>query len=122
MHLTITNTQPQFGAFVFLSGAAITGAGPTPNPVPGSQVTFTANPSPITLTAGAIVGKTTLTWSAPGYSALQIWVSGVLFAAGLPASGSIDTGDWVSDGLLFSLMDPVSGQPIATLTMHTTMR
>ena len=60
MHLTITNTQPQFGAFVFLSGAAITGAGANPNPVPGvhttpstSQVTFTASPSPITLGRGS---------------------------------------------------------------------
>ena len=84
------------------------------------QVPFTANPSPITLAAGASVGKTTLSWNAPGYGALQIWVSGVLFAASLPASGSIDTGNWVSDGTSFSLVDSASGRTIATLTMHTT--
>jgi hypothetical protein len=41
----------------------------------------------VTLPNGATVGTTTLTWNAPGNSALQIWVDGVLFAAGLPASG-----------------------------------
>jgi hypothetical protein len=30
-----------------------------------SQVAFTANPSPITLAAGASVGVTTLSWNAP---------------------------------------------------------
>jgi hypothetical protein len=80
-------------------------------------VGFTANPNPITLAAGASVGKTTLNWSASGYSALQIRVAGVLFAGSLPASGSIDTGNWVSDGLPFSLVDPASGQTLATLTV-----
>ena len=86
------------------------------------QVTFTANPSPITLAAGATVGKTTLSWNAPGHNGLQIWVARVLFAGSLPTSGTIDTGDWVSDGLPFSLIDPVSERTIATLTVHTTMR
>src|SRR5439155_15437669 len=84
------------------------------------QVSFTANPSSIMLATGATTGTTTLSWNAPGYSALQIRVSGVLFAAGLPTSGSIDTGNWVSDGLPFSLVDPASGQTIATLTMRIT--
>ncbi len=84
-----------------------------------SHVTFTANPNPITLAAGAPFGKTRLSWDAPRYSRLQIWVAGVLFAAGLPANGSIDTGTWVSDGLPFSLVDPASGQTLATLTVHT---
>jgi hypothetical protein len=78
---------------------------------------FTANPNPITLGTGASVGKTTLSWNASGHSLLQIWVSGVLFAGSLPASGSIDTGNWVSDGLPFALVDPASGQTIATLTV-----
>src|SRR6185312_872484 len=85
----------------------------------GGQLTFTANPNPITLAAGASVGKTTLNWNAPGYSGLQIWVNGVLFDAGLPASGSIDTGNWVGDGTSFSLVDSASNHAIAKLTMHT---
>jgi len=83
-----------------------------------SQVVFTANPSPITLAAGASVGVTTLSWNAPGHNALQIWVDGVLFGGGLPASGSVTTGNWVSDGTSFALMD--SGQTIATLIVHAT--
>ena len=86
----------------------------------GGQVTFTASPSPITLAAGTSVGKTTLSWNAPGYSALQIWVDGVLFDAALPASGSVDTGNWVSDGTSFSLVGPASNHTIATLIVHTT--
>ena len=86
-----------------------------------NQVTFTASPNPILLAAGATVGQTMLSWNAPGYSNLQIWVAGVLFDAGLPASGSVETGNWVSDGLPFSLIDSVSGKPIATLTLRTTL-
>jgi hypothetical protein len=79
------------------------------------QVTFTASPNPVMLAAGSAVGEAALSWNAPGYSELQIWVAGVLFAADLPASGSIETGNWVSNGLPFSLVDPASGQTIATL-------
>jgi hypothetical protein len=81
------------------------------------QLTFTANPNPITLAAGANVGKTTLSWNAPGYSGLQIWVDGVLFDGGLPGSGSVDTGNWVSDGTSFALKNPATGQTIATVTV-----
>ena len=60
---------------------------------------------------------TALSWNAPGTSALQIWVDGVLFAAGLPASGSIETGNWVSDGTPLALVNPTSAQTIATVTV-----
>ena len=82
------------------------------------QITFTANPNPITLASGANVGITTLSWNAPGYNALQIRVDGVLFDAELPGNGSVDTGNWVSNGLPFSLVDSTSGQTIATLTVQ----
>jgi hypothetical protein len=78
---------------------------------------FSANPNPITLAAGANVGKTTLSWNAPGNSGLQIWVDGVLLDSGLPASGSVETGNWVSDGTSFALTNPATGQTIATLTV-----
>jgi hypothetical protein len=48
---------------------------------------------------------------------LQIWVDGVLFDAGLPASGSVETGNWVSDGTTFALIDPANGQTIASLSV-----
>jgi hypothetical protein len=84
-----------------------------------SGVSFSANPNPITPIPGTIVGKTSLTWDAPGFSALQLWVAGKLMASGLATSGSADTGNWVSDGMVFSLVDSVSGQTIATVTTHT---
>jgi len=80
-------------------------------------VGFTANPNPITLAAGTNVGKTTLSWNTPGISGLQIWVDGVLFDAGLPASGSVDTGNWVSDGTSFALINPANGQTISSVTV-----
>lgn len=85
--------------------------------VAGGQATFMANPNPITLAGGTNVGKTTLSWNAPGHSQLQIWVDGVLFDAGLPASGSVDTGNWVSDGTTFALIDPANGQTIASVSV-----
>jgi hypothetical protein len=81
------------------------------------QIAFTANPDPVTFAAGARVGKTTLNWNAPGNSGLQIRVNGALFAAGLAASGSVETGNWVSDGTSFSLINPANGQTLATLTV-----
>ena len=85
-----------------------------------AQISFTANPNPVTLAAGTTVGKTTLAWSAPGHSSLRVVAGSTLFAAGLPSSGSADTGNWVSDGLIFSLVDSVNGATLSTITVHTT--
>jgi len=83
-------------------------------------VVFTASPNPITLAAGTTVGRTTLSWNAPGDSGLQIFVHGtILFASGLPASGSIVTGDWVSAGTVFTLLNPATGQTIAGFIVGT---
>ncbi len=89
----------------------------TKAPATTGQVTFTASPNPITLAAGTSVGKTTLSWNAPGNNGLQIWVNGTLFDAGMPASGSADTGNWVSDGTSFTLVNPTSGQTLATVNV-----
>lgn len=80
---------------------------------------FSANPNPIPLTAGTLVGKTTITWNAPGFSLLQIKAGGALFAGSLPASGAIDTGNWVSDGMVFALVDSATGQTLGAFTAHT---
>ena len=84
------------------------------------QSTLTANPNPITLAAGSTVGVTSLSWNAPGHNALRILAGSTLFADGLPSSGSAATGNWVSEGMVFSLIDPASGQTLATVTAHTT--
>jgi photosystem II stability/assembly factor-like uncharacterized protein len=81
--------------------------------------TFSANPNPIALVAGSTLGRTTLSWNAPGSSSVKITAGGTLLAENLPASGSIDTGNTVNNDEEFSLVDMVTGQPLATLTEHT---
>ena len=81
--------------------------------------TFSANPNPIALVAGSTLGRTTLSWNAPGSTTVKITAGGTLLAANLPASGSIDTGNTVSNDEEFTLVDSVTSQPLATLTEHT---
>jgi hypothetical protein len=88
---------------------------------PPSQITFTANPNPIVLPSGVSLGKTTLSWFAPGHSSLNIYVNALpyrqLLASGLPSSGTISTGAWVTDGMPFFLVDAVNNQTLASLSM-----
>ncbi len=95
----------------------VTGGG-TPPPTQG--LTFTANPNPIVLTGSATTGQTTLTWNAPGYSELQITVNGKAISGKLGTSGSITTGNWVTDGMTFYLVDYNSGGAIAQVTVRVT--
>lgn len=77
---------------------ASSGTGPTQ-----PTITFAASPNPIQAGAPA---KTTLTWNAPGVARTEIRVGradGPVMADG-EASGSAETGDWVSDGLRFYLI------------------
>jgi hypothetical protein len=83
-----------------------------------SAATLTANPDPILVAPGAAAGETTLSWNAPGSGSVEVHVgsaTGALFAEG-GSTGSAQTGDWVSNGLVFVLVD---GMTHATLT--TTM-
>ena len=88
------------------------------NPIPIPGVSFDVSPAPIPLAAGSTVGATTLNWSASGYSSLQIFANGTLFSD-VGASGSAATGNWVSDGMNFSLVDPATNAPLSTITVHT---
>ena len=91
-----------------------------------SGMGLSASPNPIPVAAGGSVGMTTITWNAPGSTAVEIHLlspSGPLFANG-NSSGSAATGAWVSDGLTFFLQDVTGGKPltaantIATLTLR----
>jgi hypothetical protein len=78
--------------------------------------TLTASPNP--LPNG--VDVTTLTWSAPDSTSVEIRVgsaTGTLFAEGGP-SGSVPTGAWASAGTVFYLIDLNSRQTLATLTLQ----
>jgi hypothetical protein len=95
-------------------------------PCPSLGPSLTANPNPILVTGNAIVGQTTITWSAPDAQVIEIHIggpNGALFTS-QGNRGSIQTGPWVSDGLTFYLQDVTEGKPLtsdytlATLVVH----
>ncbi len=87
--------------------------------------TLTANPNPIPV-VGSSDGMTTISWNAPTAQIIQIRIgspSGPLFTDNV-SSGSMSTGQWVTDGMTFYLQDvtggkaPTSGNTLATLVVH----
>jgi hypothetical protein len=87
---------------------------------------LTSSPNPIPVTGNAIVGSTTLSWSAPDATVIEIHIgspNGKLFTQN-GNKGSIQTPPWVSDGMTFYLQDVSGGQAptadntIATLVVH----
>jgi uncharacterized protein (TIGR03437 family) len=78
---------------------------------------FQASPDPILVPAGTQFGSTALYWSAPA-SAVTVEVhvgapDGALFASG-PSVGSAQTGEWVTDGMVFYLQDVTKGKPLTS--------
>jgi hypothetical protein len=111
------------GANSFEGNECLTSVGA---PCPTAGPSFTANPNPIPLAAGAVDGQTTLTWSAPGADLIEIHVNtldGPLFTR-QGNRGSAQTAVWVSDGMVFYLQDVTGGKPLtpdytlATVTVH----
>jgi len=82
---------------------------------------LTANPSTIVVPNGSYLGQTTLNWNAPGASLVQLRIgspTGQLFAeAGSVASAT--TGDWVSDGMTFYLVNVSNGPASAANVLAT---
>ncbi len=82
------------------------------NPI-GSIV---ADPNPVQLTEGnLVVGVTTLSWTAEGVAGVEVHVSapdGPLVSR-KAAAGSVTTGRWVRDGMVFYLQDISGGKPLA---------
>lgn len=96
-----------------------------------SVVSLTANPNPIPVTDGTRYGVTTLSWSAPGVSVVEIHIgspNGPTFATsgwdGNANNGSAQTLLWVPDGMTFYLQDISGGKPLtaantlATVVVH----
>jgi hypothetical protein len=89
---------------------------------PISGVTFTANPNPIVSATG--MGITTLSWNAPGHSQLMITAgssTGTPLTGTVAATGSSQTGNSVTDGLQFFLVDLTSHSAIASVTLHVVL-
>ncbi len=105
--LTAANTLKTVTVTVIDSGA----------PAPASGVTFTANPRQVSAPGGSGLGQTTLEWNAPGVSNIEIHVNypdGPLLGGG-GSTGSIQTGAWVTNGMVFYLVDTSPGKPANTL-------
>jgi hypothetical protein len=78
----------------------------------GIGSTISANPNPIALAAGQAYGRTTVNWQASGVVRVQVRVGtpdGPALTGIDGAMGSVETGDWVSDGMTFYLQDASSG-------------
>lgn len=68
------------------------------------------------------LGQTTLHWKVEGISTIEVHVSkpdGPLFALSGPV-GSADTGLWVRDDMIFYLVDPGTGEVLASCTVRVT--
>ena len=77
---------------------------------------FTANPSNIVSATGA--GQTTLNWAVVGFDTFEVHVAspaGPLLAQGGPV-GSATTGNWVTNGMTFYLVDATKKTVVSQVT------
>ena len=89
---------------------------PTPTPAPIASGTLTANPSIIRVCDNSGAGATTFNWTASNVSAIEIHIgspNGTLLTRG-GANGSLATGTWITQGLVFYLQNITNGLPLAS--------
>ncbi|MGA7413126.1 MAG: hypothetical protein WBW33_21800 [Bryobacteraceae bacterium] len=96
------------------------GATPATFTAQAMAVVFNGSPNPFPTDINEL-GQITLNWSAANVSAVEIRVNSVTgpsLTTG-PASGSANTGEWVTDGMQFYLQDISKGEPGTTLAVYT---
>jgi len=79
------------------------------------------DPDPIQVCDGSGLGQTTISWDAPGVSSIEVHINtptGPLMARG--ESGSKQTGKWVTDGMIFILMDGSNGKILDQIKVEHT--
>ncbi len=87
--------------------------------VHAQSISLTANPNPIIVPAGTTSGVTTISFNAPGYPNAQVRVgSATGTELGCCESGSAVTGNWVTDGMNFYLVDGNTGNVLQTTTVY----
>jgi uncharacterized protein (TIGR03437 family) len=69
------------------------------------------SPNPIVVASGPLVGTVTVTFTAS--VSVNIYANGTLLCNGF-SSGTCTTGNWVTDGMIFTMVDPVTGNTLAT--------
>jgi len=109
---------PATGSVAVATGSQVSTALPFQVSCPNAAATLTANPNPIL--SSTVVGVTTLSWSGPCYNQLEIRVgsaNGQQFTGQNGPSGSAQTGDWVSNGLQFFLVNLATGASLASVTV-----
>ena len=108
-----SNTQVYIAQDAFISNVVTV-------PVGYAGGLFTANPSPIYAGVGKTAGTTTLSWNASTtLASVEIHIgsaTGPLFATG-GYTGSATTGNWVTNGTTFYLVDPSTGNTLSTVTV-----
>ncbi len=138
--VSLANFSPQSTAKVFnYSAANLTAIQPQPDQpvtatgfsatfpansatllvIPSAPASISANPNPIPVATGVTVGQTTISWNAPGSSSVEVHVgsaTGVLFGVG-GSTGSAQTGDWVSNGMVFVLVDATTHATLGSTTV-----
>jgi hypothetical protein len=91
------------------------------------QLRFSATPDVLSLAPGRTAGRVTLSWQVPGVSYVQVRVGspyGPPLTGFESPIGSAETGDWVTDGMIFYLQNAGSGDSagpantIATVQMR----
>ena len=106
------------GANAFVGNTCVTSINA---PCPSIGPTLTANPNPIPVT-GDQLGSTTLSWNAQDAEVVEVRVGrpdGPLLTT-WGNRGSVQTGDWVLDGMTFYLQDVTGGRPLtADYTLAT---
>jgi hypothetical protein len=119
--------------YLAFGGPNLTAGGFFPNGVNGSlntsasaaatsdSPTLTANPNPIVGISG--VGQTTITWNAPLAKVVEIHIgspNGPLFTYSY-SGGSMQTGNWVTNGMTFYLQDVTNGRPLVAVNTLATL-
>jgi 6-phosphogluconolactonase len=97
---------------------------PQPGNTAREGVTFWANPNPIVASGNSGYGQTTLSWSAPDTTDLEIRIgapNGPSMGRQL-SWGSTTTGIWVADGTMFFLQDVSGGKPLDPANTLATVR
>ena len=101
------------GANAFVGNTCVTSINA---PCPSIGPTLAANPNPIPVFTGNLVGSTTLSWNAPDAEVVEVRIGrpdGPLLTT-MGNRGSIQTGNWVNEGMTFYLQDVTGGRPLTS--------